>query len=380
MKPGRWILILGVTALLFGLGVLLLRSGTAGMHRGLPQENAGGTDAPAGTPKVVVEQSQFDLGVVDPSEPCAHVFWIRNEGTAPLRLARGRTSCNCTMSTLPERPVAPGGRAGVRVGSKLTGKTGHFTHSAAVITSDPNRRIAEFTISGLIRTHLGLSPPRLVFSTMPRGESQSGAALLYSQAWEQFEIVRVEPSVPELHWEVERARAESLKELEARAGYAVRVTTPAGLAPGPFSERLVIEAAPQGAAGEARTLTLPITGSVPSPVELLGRRLITGTTLKLGQIRAGEAKSDWITMKVSGGHRELEFGAIETEPAQLEVVVRPLKPESPQLGLYRIEVTVPADCRPGNYLRERAGRVRIETDHPIFPRVEFRVEMVVLPP
>jgi hypothetical protein len=68
---------------------------------------------------------------------------------------------------------------------------------------------------------------------------------------------------------------------------------------------------------------------------------------------------------------------VETSPEFLEVRVSPYKSGSESLGLYRIDVEVPPDAPMGNFLSE-AGEVRILTDHPKLPVLEFEVAFAVI--
>ena len=52
-------------------------------------------------PKVVVEKSTtFNFGNVDAGTKGSHKFIVRNEGKGALQLAKGRSSCACTIGRL----------------------------------------------------------------------------------------------------------------------------------------------------------------------------------------------------------------------------------------------------------------------------------------
>jgi hypothetical protein len=52
-------------------------------------------------PKAVVDQTPYDLGVIESGEEFQHTFIIRNEGQSPLTLAPGPKLCACTLTHLP---------------------------------------------------------------------------------------------------------------------------------------------------------------------------------------------------------------------------------------------------------------------------------------
>ena len=62
----------------------------------------------SGRPVAVAEDTTFDFGVMDPLTSGTHKFVIRNKGTAPLKLAKGPTSCKCTLGTVANGYLEPG--------------------------------------------------------------------------------------------------------------------------------------------------------------------------------------------------------------------------------------------------------------------------------
>ena len=76
-------------------------------------------------------------------------------------------------------------------------------------------------------------------------------------------------------------------------------------------------------------------------------------------------------------HRELVVRQIETQPEVLQVRVTPYNPETKALGLYRIDVEVPADAPSGDFMGARRGHIRIATDHPERSILDFDVMFAV---
>lgn len=97
-----------------------------------------------GPPKVVVDKPKRQLGTIDMPDEFVQEFVFRNEGDSPLQLAAGPSSCSCTATDLPERPIPPGGQATVHVGltdatKHDTLKSGSLSRRMTVLTNDPNR-------------------------------------------------------------------------------------------------------------------------------------------------------------------------------------------------------------------------------------------------
>jgi hypothetical protein len=330
--------------------------------------------APRPTPTITVEKTFHNFGIMDPAEACEHVFTIRNEGEAPLELRRGPTSCQCTMSYVPEEAIPPGAAVPVRVASKLDQEQGEFSHEALIFTNDPAKHQIKLTITGTIRDHIGAYPPRIVFANLARDAACSARSVVYSQIWGRFTIAEVKPSQKGLTWKITPADPGRLAELDARSGYEIEVTTPEDLPGGTFTASLQMSVVPAEASGEPRRLTLPMTGKVPAFASLRGSRLnALRDVVELGVVRRGEGAETRLLLTVRD-KRRLTIEEIESDPEFLQVRVDPVAEKG---GSYRISVWVPPDAPPSNFSSDQKAEVRIRTDHPRLPLVKFQVEFAV---
>jgi hypothetical protein len=75
--------------------------------------------ARAQVPRAVVDQTEYDFGVMDPRTRGEHEFLVKNGGDAPLQLKEGSTTCKCTVAELPGAAVAPGEVGRVRLRCNL---------------------------------------------------------------------------------------------------------------------------------------------------------------------------------------------------------------------------------------------------------------------
>ena len=340
-----------------------------------------------GVPRMVVDELEHDLGVIDSSAQCAHTFVIGNAGTAPLRLRRGSTTCKCTMSELPSHPIPPGGQAAVRVALRIRDdaaeffsddKEGVFSHGATIFSNDPDQPGITLRIRGIIRTCLRAEPPRVVFPQLDRGESRVASVLVYSQVWNAFAISRVQSSCEGLTWQIQPTASGSLDELGARSGYHLRVTVPPDLPGGPFREWLQLSIQPAGESAAPRSLKLDVVGEVARSVSVYGPRLCGGDTVRLGAIRTGTGAREQLMIKIRDEHRGLAVQRIETKPDFLRVRCSPHGPEAAKIGLYRIEIEVPRDAPEGSFMGGNSGEIRVETDHPQLPVLSLKVEFAVV--
>jgi len=381
MKRGRWLWIGACAgAVVCALIASRLARSTAERRPAAPAAVDAGALAPH--PKAVVDADEHDFGFLDVADSARHVFVIRNEGAGPLRLERGGTSCKCTMSHLPEGEIPPGGAAEVAVSTKATAaKGGLFRHTANILTNDPERKVISLTVRGVYRTFLAAQPERIDFPRAGRegdgSEPLRAEVAVFSQAFEQFDLSSVSATLEGVSWEIEPLAADVLEPLEAKCGYRIAMVLPDDLPEEGFSHTLHISAIPAGEDRKLQTLNVPLNREFVRPVQFFGPDLTMARALLLGTIAQGTSRRTTVTLKVALQPRALRVRHIAAEPEFVRVRMAPLKPDAPELGLYRIEVEVPADAPMCNHLGVEAGRVRIETDHPKVPELNLRLEFAV---
>lgn len=394
MQSRRWImgvLVLGLAA--GGAGVWWSTSGSANLPLAQPSDNAPETDDKP-TAKAVVPVMEYDFGIVDPASEIAHDFVIRNEGEAPLELYRGQTSCKCTMSSFDEMAIPAGSAGVVAVGMKTKGKKdGPFTESATILTNDPENDVIQLRIVGRILQRIAASPERLVLGGSVRGEEKTVSTTVYSQVWDEFAIADVQATDPEFRWEIVEAEEKSLEALKARSGYKLVLHVPGKEEGGNYYESLNLSIRPpqesdatSEAAGEDApaevSLRIEVGRSVAGRFTLFGPKLDTeNMLLKLGIVPSGETARAVLTMKLRDPERPLEVLGAECDVEFLEVSIQPYKPDQPELGLYRVEVGVPADAPICDYMAAgRQAEVHIKTDRTDVPELKFKVSFAVARP
>lgn len=333
--------------------------------------------ASAPKPVAVVDESEADLGILDPTEKIEKVFLIRNEGVAPLTLHRGGTSCKCTMSTLPEDPIQPGQAAVVRVSTKSEVTEGRFDHSATILTNDPENGRITLRIYGKFLKVVAFDPPRLVLSSLSREKSTEVSAVVYSQYFRDFELPSIESSMEGLKWELEPAEPRMLERLEARCGYQLRLTFPPAEKAGEFWDTLRVTARSDDDPPEVREVTWQIAGSPRPRAQMSGEKFAADKVLRIGTVGRWQGMQERLTLTVHDDHPNLKIEAIEKDPDFLEVEVVPMNPEKPDSGLYWVNVAIPKGAPACIHTGERQGEIRIISDHPALPVMSFSVQFAI---
>lgn len=102
-------------------------------------------------PRIQVDETVHDFGVVREGQPAVHVFLIRNTGDQDLEIRNVRTSCGCTAALLSDRVVPPGGEARLKVTYRTRGRPGPFRKTVTLFTNDPKVSTVQLLIRGEVK-------------------------------------------------------------------------------------------------------------------------------------------------------------------------------------------------------------------------------------
>ena len=79
------------------------------------------------------KETIFDFGNIrEDGGPVTHEFVFTNNGDAPLVINSARAECGCTKPEFPEKAIAPGKSAVIKVTYNPLGRPGGFTKSVTV--------------------------------------------------------------------------------------------------------------------------------------------------------------------------------------------------------------------------------------------------------
>jgi len=332
-------------------------------------------------PRAVAPQTEFDFGVFDVEQAGEHTFVVRNEGAGDLHLRTGSSSCKCTLLDLPQGTIPPGGEGQVRLEWIAPESNERFRHGATVLTDDPEQPQLLFVVSGRVRRHIAMYPPDVVvFSNVLPGQQRTHRALIYSEAYDAFELGEIESTHPYVTWDVLPMDAETLDRFYARSGYEIKIHLDSTEQLGRFGGHLALNLRVPGLPDDEqpRPRQLNVFSDVVGRVRLGGPDL-DGQTVGFGLLTAGIAAQRTVLIGLAGEQRELNVREISATPDFLQVRLTPDGPGSATLSRYRLEIEVPADAAPCSYMRPSLGEVRIATDHPDLPELVLQVEFAIVP-
>lgn len=363
----KWVMIGSVVvlgAIGLSVGAWMVRSGA------LASSQRPDGDRATGMPKVVLKETRHDFGILDPREPCKHLFIVKNEGNAPLRLAKAGTSCKCTVSVLPDGAIPPGMGGPIEIESKTEGITGKFRHTADFVTNDPEMPRFQLAIEGDIRSYVAASDPLIGLSELERGKPVECSTIIYSQVWDAFSLRDVKSSIEGLTWDFQPAPPDQLKQFDARSGYLATFRVPGRAVQNSFHGWVEAVAEGAGQPDAAKSLRLTIAGDVPALRTVYGPQVDVDGVVTLGPLKPGEGASARLILRVRGEHREIQVRKIEAKPSFLKVSVAAQNAELAKKGIYTIAIDVPPDAPACNHLSEDSlGEIRVLTDHPDMPEI-----------
>ena len=145
---------------------------------------------------VVVGSTEYDFGTMERRGIRSHTFVVRNDGTEPLTLIKGETTCKCTLSSLAAGEILPGKSVEVKLEwtAKEVGPSLQFYQSADIISNDPNNRLIQLVVKGNIIQSVMPKPERMTMNGLSSGEGVTvkGKVFSYKQTEEPLEILEVE--------------------------------------------------------------------------------------------------------------------------------------------------------------------------------------------
>jgi len=308
-------------------------------------------------PKVVIEQDEFDFGNAELGAVGRHQFVIKNQGRGPLILTKGETSCVCTLSSIEQPEVPPGGSTHVEVEWHPKAH-GPFRQSAQVLTNDPKRQRFELIVHGDVVSSYRLDPETIVFSGLVPNRSATGEARIYSYASDNLAIIDPQfsdKSTAQFYdLQIEPLSADQLKEDKgAKSGCLIKLTVKPGLPAGPFGERIRFHLNTPG----DPEVELTVEGRVNSPIEVSGANWDNSLgILSLGTVHSREGAKGVVYLTLRGDAlKQADVRLDKVLPETLKVTVGKLEKFGPDAARVPLTIEIPPGSRPEDHLGTQLG-------------------------
>lgn len=106
--------------------------------------------AEAKNPKIFVESTIIDYGIIKKGSDGVRKYKVYNKGNMPLIITQCTPSCSCTAPDCPKEPILPGEFKLFSVSYNTT-HVGVFSKSVSIISNDPNQPGLTITIKGEVK-------------------------------------------------------------------------------------------------------------------------------------------------------------------------------------------------------------------------------------
>jgi hypothetical protein len=323
-------------------------------------------------PKAVVDEDTYDFGVMELHTKQSHDFVIRNEGVAPLKLAKGESTCKCTLSDLAKKDIPPGEEAIVTLTWEPKAVQTDFEHGAKVITNEPDpdhpdqNRIISLTVMGNVVSSISLAPSSDwsvgVITENERPGEVTGH--IYSELFDKFEIKSIEGSSEYLTAEATPLTDQEKEMFKAKSGYSIHVILSNEIPVGRFQGTLKVKTDVK----DGVEFNIPILATRTGPVHVIPGADVNWIEekmmLRIPRFPAAEGKKTTLSVFIRDPDGKTEISKVETaNPLLHAMLVRDEKFGGKNQKRYELKLEIPAGRPPAQYIDDSIG-ITMYSNHP----------------
>jgi hypothetical protein len=291
---------------------------------------------PGKAPKIeVVGGETFDFGVMEPGGRGNHSFVVRNVGEGPLELEIAGSTCKCTVGTLSDSTLAPGGETTIDLTWEAKTSSEEFGQSAILKTNDPSRGELNLIVRGRVINTMTMVPRNLSF-----GDTESGTPIVLESTIYSFNKTAIVPvgqtfSDPAMtqkaKFQIEEVPVETTPSeayATAKQAFKLKIEIAPGLRQGAIRENLSLDFAPADAVDDqgeydpdlSFRFVAETAGTIVGAIAFVeSRRMFNGESgyiFTIGEFNPGSDKPVRANILLRGANREsMKLVLGEIEPA-----------------------------------------------------------------
>ncbi len=268
-------------------------------------------------PKLVIEESEYQFGIMGVKEVKTHEFIIKNEGEVPLQLARGKTTCQCTLSELEQKEILPGKTGKIKVTWEAKKAAKIFRHTARIKTNDPEYKEVKLVISGSVEPFLHFEPKgQWKFGLIQEGNESEFTGKIFTRTNGTLEFLEHKISNENIKADIKPLTEEELTKLDAMKGYSVHLKISPEITVGAIKEYLMLK---MNVNDQETGIRVILIGNRFGPIRIIrtnqegAKWFPEHYLLKMGTFSASEGKSISMPMYVLGMNEEFKVTNIESD-------------------------------------------------------------------
>jgi hypothetical protein len=332
-------------------------------------------------PKAKTGERVYEFGSMGVDEERRRKFHIENRGEAPLVLAKGPTNCKCTISSISNKAIPPGGSADVEMSWTPKETTNTFAKTATVWTNDPELPEIQFKIFGKVVRQFIVQPERNWHAGHVT-DVQEGVAVgtVASGIDPNFKIVSVESANPHIKTTFRALSSREKLHEGWKAAYQFTVIVDKGIAAGKIREPLKIHTTLEG----NKTIDVEVTALRSGPILFLPPRGNSRaywnsekSLVNLGRFPHENGSKVVLPALIYGSKEPFKILKVEKDADLIQVSTVP----NPEIGAgeqqgINFVFEVPPGAPPVTRIAPGGVHITLITNHPKLKELTFQLEFV----
>lgn len=343
-------------------------------------ENPFDLKGPGPHPKVVVPENHFEFGVMALGGEQSHVFEFRNEGSGPMRLAKGHVLCKCTIPHLETEEIPPGGSTKITLTWKPVAAEQDFKKEATIWTNDPAKSSVTLSIHGSVYKDPTISPDSFGVGEIEWDKPKVNQATIFSTTSDDLQILGYESSDPksyELTWT--KLSSEELERMmqgrtpKPLVGYTLELITKPNGTIGVFQGWVKLKV--NRSESEQQ---ISISGMRSGLIKMHGPDYQASMALlDLKRFKSDQGAKTTLFLRLDSFGEDMKVLDVHSLTGNLTATLTKKPIEGSKKDFYELVV----GCKPGvpggtAYTYEAPDTLTLKTNHPQVPELNFKVRYI----
>ena len=311
----------------------------------------------AAAPLAFAVEPVVDFGVVMKGEPINHVFTIRNEGSATLRISEVKPACGCTVADF-DAAIEPGKSGQVRARLDTSKFKGPLAKSIQVFTSDPANPRITLVIKANVKSVVEARPGYARFVTVYGEDEPSLSQTVWAPGKKDFRISKVESPYPYLDVTFAEAGGDDESSAEGTE-WRVEMTLASNAPPGPLADFVLVHTNLR----DQKVFRIPVSGFVRPVLS------VTPRIADFGRLEISEPQIASLEIR-NQGSKQVTLSEITSSLSELVTEVEVIEAGK----VYKVLLTLSPGLPKGPF----EGLLTIDTNSAKQPQIEVNVKGVAL--
>lgn len=337
--------------------------------------------APGPKPKVVVEVTHYDFGLMVLGTEQSHDYVFKNAGEGILRLARGPMMCKCTIPAVPDQEIKPGESISIKLTWKPVAVASDFSKEAVIWTNDPVTPKINISIKGEVYEDPMAYPAEYNLGDIPWDQEHEGEVHLMSSTSSDLKVDSVEVSHPE--WMSVTQTPADLAAVfqgtkprpEPKSGMTMKLNISPSNTVGPFHAWIKVKSNIK-----AEPTTIAVSGIRTGPISIHSQYYQAATSLlDLKHFKSADGKASKLMLSLEPFGQDLHISEAISKSKHLTVTLRKMPTVADaKKENYVLSVQAAKGLTAGTvFTSDVPDELTLKTNHPQVPEIHIWVRYTV---